>query len=138
MEIGTYIMALEPISTAYFIHRSRQSVCLYVYPSFRCQAKLGKKFSQERIIVIGAVLYAVRVVSKEVRLLVLPRPSCSLFPLDSPTKPLYSLFPRVFHVLRFSPSSCICIYIHIGEKYVLNIKAMLLIPALFNDIIKVH
>jgi hypothetical protein len=27
-----YIMAPEPISTAYFNNHSRQSVCLYVYP----------------------------------------------------------------------------------------------------------
>jgi hypothetical protein len=32
MKLGTYITAPEPISTAYFIHPSHQSVCLYVYP----------------------------------------------------------------------------------------------------------
>jgi hypothetical protein len=32
MKLGMYIMAPEPISTAYFINPSRQSVCLYVYP----------------------------------------------------------------------------------------------------------
>jgi hypothetical protein len=31
MKLGTYIMAPEPISTAYFINPSHQSVCLYVY-----------------------------------------------------------------------------------------------------------
>jgi hypothetical protein len=31
-------MATEPISTAYFIKPSHQSVCLYVYPSYRCKA----------------------------------------------------------------------------------------------------
>jgi hypothetical protein len=32
MELGMYvIMALEPISTAYFINSSYESVCLYVY-----------------------------------------------------------------------------------------------------------
>jgi hypothetical protein len=30
------IMATEPISTAYFINPSHQSVCLYVNPSYRC------------------------------------------------------------------------------------------------------
>jgi hypothetical protein len=32
MNLGMYIMALEPISMVYFINPSRQSVCLYVYP----------------------------------------------------------------------------------------------------------
>jgi hypothetical protein len=32
MKLGMYIMAPEPISTAYFINPSHQSVCLYVYP----------------------------------------------------------------------------------------------------------
>jgi hypothetical protein len=36
------IMATETISAAYFINPSHQSVCLYVYPSYRCWAKLGK------------------------------------------------------------------------------------------------
>jgi hypothetical protein len=31
MKLGTYIMAPEPISTAYFINSSHQFVCLYVY-----------------------------------------------------------------------------------------------------------
>jgi hypothetical protein len=35
-KLRTYIMAPEPISTAYFINPSHQSVCLYVYPSYRC------------------------------------------------------------------------------------------------------
>jgi hypothetical protein len=32
MKFGMYIMAPQPISTAYFTNLSRQSVCLYVYP----------------------------------------------------------------------------------------------------------
>jgi hypothetical protein len=32
MKIGMYIMATEPVSTAYFINLSYQSMCLYVYP----------------------------------------------------------------------------------------------------------
>jgi hypothetical protein len=32
MKLGMYIMAPEPISTAYFINPSHQSVCLFVYP----------------------------------------------------------------------------------------------------------
>jgi hypothetical protein len=35
-ETWYYIMASEPISTAYFINLSHQSVWLYVHPSFRC------------------------------------------------------------------------------------------------------
>jgi hypothetical protein len=32
MKLGKYIIAPEPISTAYFINHSHQSVYLYVYP----------------------------------------------------------------------------------------------------------
>jgi hypothetical protein len=32
MKVAMYIMALQSISTAYFINPSRQPVCLYVYP----------------------------------------------------------------------------------------------------------
>jgi hypothetical protein len=32
MKLGIYIMAPKPISTAYCINPSHQSVCLYVYP----------------------------------------------------------------------------------------------------------
>jgi hypothetical protein len=38
MKLGMHIMANEPISTAYFINPSHHSVCLYVYPSYRCKA----------------------------------------------------------------------------------------------------
>jgi hypothetical protein len=31
MKLGMYIMTPEPISTAYFINPSHQSVCTYVY-----------------------------------------------------------------------------------------------------------
>jgi hypothetical protein len=37
-----YIMALEPISTAYFINPSDQSECLYVYPPIVARQRLGK------------------------------------------------------------------------------------------------
>jgi hypothetical protein len=42
MKLGTYIMAREPISTAYFINPSRQSVCLYLYPPVVARQRLGK------------------------------------------------------------------------------------------------
>jgi hypothetical protein len=32
MKLGMYIMEPEPISTAYFLISSHQSLCLYVYP----------------------------------------------------------------------------------------------------------
>jgi hypothetical protein len=35
MKLSICIMAPEPILTAYFTNRTRQSVCLYVYP-YRC------------------------------------------------------------------------------------------------------
>jgi hypothetical protein len=37
-----YIMAPEPISTAYVINPSHQSVCLYVYPSIVARQRFGK------------------------------------------------------------------------------------------------
>jgi hypothetical protein len=40
-----YIMALEPISTAYFINLSQQSLCLYVYPPIVARQRLGKNVS---------------------------------------------------------------------------------------------
>jgi hypothetical protein len=43
MKLGMFIMAPEPISTAYFINPSHQSVCLYVYPVIVARQRLGKK-----------------------------------------------------------------------------------------------
>jgi hypothetical protein len=37
-----YITAPEPISIAYFINPSHQSVCLYVYPPIVARQQLGK------------------------------------------------------------------------------------------------
>jgi hypothetical protein len=65
-------MAPEPISTAYFINPSHQSVCLYVHPSIVARQKLGKHVPAEtyirnnRRIVRGVVFYTVRVVSKKI------------------------------------------------------------------------
>jgi hypothetical protein len=36
MELGMYIMAPEPISTAYVMNPSHQSVYRYVYAPYRC------------------------------------------------------------------------------------------------------
>jgi hypothetical protein len=38
-------MAPEPISTAYFINPSDQSVCLYVYPPIVAMQRLGKNIT---------------------------------------------------------------------------------------------
>jgi hypothetical protein len=42
IKLGMYIMAPEPISTAYFINPSHQRVCLYVYPPIVAGQQLGK------------------------------------------------------------------------------------------------
>jgi hypothetical protein len=42
IELGMYIMAPEPNSTAYYINSSHQSVCLYVYPLIVGRHLLGK------------------------------------------------------------------------------------------------
>jgi hypothetical protein len=42
MKLGAYIMALEPVSTAYCVNPSHQSVCLYVYPLIVARQRLGK------------------------------------------------------------------------------------------------
>jgi hypothetical protein len=40
--LGMYIMATEPISAAYFINPSHQSVCLYAYPHIVARQRFGK------------------------------------------------------------------------------------------------
>jgi hypothetical protein len=42
MKLGMYIMAHEPISTAYFLNPSYQSVCLYVYPPIVARQRFCK------------------------------------------------------------------------------------------------
>jgi hypothetical protein len=42
MKFGMYIMAPEPILTAYFINLSHQSACLYMYPLIVARQWLGK------------------------------------------------------------------------------------------------
>jgi hypothetical protein len=36
-KLGMHVMATESVSTAFFINPSHQTVCLYVYPSYRCK-----------------------------------------------------------------------------------------------------
>jgi hypothetical protein len=64
------------------LRKSLPSVCLYAYPSIITRQRLGKnfaaatKYTHNNRSVAGVVLYAVRVVLKESRLLVLPSTSC--------------------------------------------------------------
>jgi hypothetical protein len=46
MKIGMYITTPGPISTAYFINPSHQSVCLYVYPPIVARQRLGKNVTE--------------------------------------------------------------------------------------------
>jgi hypothetical protein len=74
-------MAPKPMSVAYFINLSRQSVCLHVYPPILARQRLGKKsyrvneYTRKNRRILRVISYAVRVVSKESRRLVLPRNS---------------------------------------------------------------
>jgi hypothetical protein len=45
MKLGMYIMTPEPISTAYFINPSHESLCLYVYPPIVASQLLGKNIT---------------------------------------------------------------------------------------------
>jgi hypothetical protein len=42
MKLGTYIMVPVPISTAYLINPSHQSVCMCVYPPIVAMQRLGE------------------------------------------------------------------------------------------------
>jgi hypothetical protein len=83
MKIYMHIMAPEPITKAYFINPSHQSLCLYVYPTFVARQRLGKQFPtatntfSDRRNVGRVIFYADRVLWKESRWLVLPWSSCS-------------------------------------------------------------
>jgi hypothetical protein len=63
-----YIVATEPVSTAYFINLCHQSVCLYVYPPIVARQRLGKVYpsllgnGNSRRIVERVIFCAVRVV----------------------------------------------------------------------------
>jgi hypothetical protein len=66
-----YIMAPEPISTAYFINPSNQSVRLFVYPPIVAKQQLGEHVPaatnrRNSRTTVGPVIFcAVHVVSKE-------------------------------------------------------------------------
>jgi hypothetical protein len=57
------IIALEPISMAYLINPSRQSVCMSI-PLILVRQLFGKSVAPERIVVGGVGFYVVRVLSK--------------------------------------------------------------------------
>jgi hypothetical protein len=83
MKLGMYTMAPESTSTAHFINPSHQSVCLYVYTPIVARQRMGINVTgatntqaNSRRIVRRVLFYAFHVVSKESRLLVLPRTSC--------------------------------------------------------------
>jgi hypothetical protein len=48
IKLGMYITAPEPISTAYFINPSHQSVCLYVYRPIVARQRLGINVTGEK------------------------------------------------------------------------------------------
>jgi hypothetical protein len=79
LELGMYIMAPEPISAAYFINPSHQSVCLYVYPRIVARQRLGKSVTTETntdaAIEELLDLFSMRPVSYQ-RKVVPPRTSC--------------------------------------------------------------
>jgi hypothetical protein len=81
MKLCMFIMATEPISTAYFTNPSNLPMCLYVYPSYCCKATARLSVSLQRLckhvpettnarcnsrIVGRLIFYGVRVLSKSV------------------------------------------------------------------------
>jgi hypothetical protein len=67
MKFGTYIMAIEPISTSYFINPSPQSVSVCVSLLSLLGNNSVKTFLRQRRIVAGVVFYAILGVPKESR-----------------------------------------------------------------------
>jgi hypothetical protein len=71
IKLAVYLMAHEPISMAYFMNHSHQSVCLYVYPLVVARQRFGKNFStatnirNNRKIVGSVIFYAIRALPKE-------------------------------------------------------------------------
>jgi hypothetical protein len=88
MKLSKYVMAPEPISTAYFINPSSVCVCVcvcvhvYVYTllllgSGSVKHYRGNAYKCSSWRIVGhIVFFAVRIISKESRRLVLPRTSC--------------------------------------------------------------
>jgi hypothetical protein len=79
MKLRMYIMALEPISTVYFIDPSHHSVSICASSPTVARQLLGKHVPAATKNYWRVLFYAVHVVSKESRWLVLPRTSCFCF-----------------------------------------------------------
>jgi hypothetical protein len=74
-----YIMAPEPISEAYFINASHQSVCMRIVAMHLLGKNVTAAMNTRKTRSVGRVFfYAVGVVSKESRRLVLPSAFCFL------------------------------------------------------------
>jgi hypothetical protein len=55
-----YMMAPEPISTAHFVHPSRHSVYLCVYPTIVARQRHGKEYTRGNVVGWGTMLQARR------------------------------------------------------------------------------
>jgi hypothetical protein len=69
MKLGMHIMAPEPISTAYFINPTHQSMCRYVYPLIVARKRLGKDRYRGKGYIRNNRRIAGRVVSYAIRLI---------------------------------------------------------------------
>jgi hypothetical protein len=131
MKPGMHIMAPEPISTAYFINPSHQSVCLYVYsqtleelldttwrvcgsvclpPISLLGSGSVNTFPRQRRIVGGVVFYVVLVVSKESRWFVLHRTF------------YYVSFTQSAYAIGIVESIYLCIYLSILLSVCLSVS----------------
>jgi hypothetical protein len=97
MKLGMYVMAPAPISMAYVVNPSHQSVCI---PFIIIRQRLCKNVTavtntrNNRRIVWHSIFYAVPVVSKASRGLVLPRTSCTMIVLYLQTRFSPSCFSK--------------------------------------------
>jgi hypothetical protein len=97
MKFGMHNFALQPISTAYFINSSNQSVPVKVYSLIVARQRLGKNVTAETNTsatietLLDVSFPVVSVVSKETTYLVLPRTSCSFHKILQPTIYLVSI-----------------------------------------------
>jgi hypothetical protein len=93
-KVRMYIRTPEPISTAYFINPSHQSVCLYVYPPIVARQTTwytrsrGNEYIKQRRIVRRVVFCGVHVVSKESLWV------CLCIPLSLHASSSVNTFPR--------------------------------------------
>jgi hypothetical protein len=129
LKLGMYIMLPEPILTAYFINPSHRSVCLYLL----CKNVPAATNTHNRRIAWRVVFYAVHVVWKESRRLVLPRTSCYPYTIATRTDCYSSVFisassSRLLFILFYFPLYFI-IYTHLSLfcHYLLHLRPLILI-----------